>query len=40
MPPQGSCSIPQILQLFFSHAAKVEIKKGVLYSLKIKAYAS
>jgi hypothetical protein len=24
MPPQGSCSIPQILDLFFSHAANIE----------------
>jgi hypothetical protein len=23
MPPQGSCSIPQILDLFFSHVANI-----------------
>ncbi len=23
MPPQGSCSIPQVLYLFFSHAANI-----------------
>jgi hypothetical protein len=25
MPPQGSCSIPQILDLFFSHAANISL---------------
>ena len=24
MPPQGSCSIPQIVDLFFSHEANIE----------------
>jgi hypothetical protein len=27
MPPQGSCSIPQILDLFFSHVANISLMR-------------
>jgi hypothetical protein len=42
MPPQGSCSIPQILDLFFSHVANIEKphlnplqRRGLYYIIRI-----